>query len=62
MSTLTLSDFHVGQKLKILTGWHAGAVALITRITDERVTAHVEGRVVTFLAGGLPQMRPEARK
>jgi hypothetical protein len=26
------------------------------------VTTHIDGRVVTFLAGGLPQMRPEARR
>ena len=58
---MSIRDLHHGRYL-ILTGWHAGAIALITRITNERVTAHVEGRVVTFLAGGLPQMRPEARK
>ncbi len=58
---MSIRDLHPGQHLHILSGWHQGAIARATRITDDRVTTHIDGRVVTFLAGGLPRMAPAKR-
>lgn len=58
---MSIKDLHHHQRVHILSGWHAGTVALVTRVTDERVTTHIDGRVVTFLAGGLPRMAPAKR-
>lgn len=60
MSTLTLSDFHVGQKLKILSGWNADRTCRVTSVTPIRVTVYLDNGMYTWwrldVTGWMPRV------
>ncbi len=59
MSTLS-TDFNVGQKLKIRTGWYAGCTATVRAVTPQRITVALSTGMLTDwrtdVAGWMPSV------
>lgn len=51
---MSIDQIHPNQKLNVHSGYYAGAIARVVRVTADRVVVNVDDRIVYWLAGGLP--------